>query len=157
MTPEEEEQFRQAFGQFAVNMNDLLEPMHQSMLKMTSALVEINTNIFEPVLQSIRQSLQTAISVQLPNFPTISNESVLRYIDNLPVPQEKRAVIDTLDTNTLRVLKLAGTYPAYFTADDLETGEFGSITALQAETCLRTLQALGFVKLVPIDECFATA
>ena len=151
LTPEEEELFRQALGQFAVNATKLLEPMRQSMLKAINPLFEMNKNIFEPLLQSIRQSLQAAVSVQLPKIPPISNESVLRYIDNLPVPQEKRAVIETLDTTTIRVLKLAGTHPAYFTANDLEAGEFGGITTLQAETSLRTLQALGFVKLVQID------
>jgi hypothetical protein len=151
LTPEEEEQLRQALGQFAVNVTKMLEPIGQSMLEAVSPLLEMNQNIFDPFLQSIRQSLKAVTAVQLPLIPPISSESVLQYIDNLPVPQEKRAVIETLDTTTLRVLKLAGTYPAYFSADDLEAGEFGGITTLQAEAGLRTLQALGFVKLVQID------
>lgn len=147
LTPEEEEQLRQALGQFAVNINEVFASSGAAL----SPLADINTHIVEPLLQSVRQSLQDDASIQPPLIPPVSRESVLQYIDNLPVPQEKRAIIETLDITTLRALKLAGTYPAYFTADDLEAGEFGGITTLQAEASLRLLQALGFVKLVQLD------
>ncbi len=155
LSPAEEEQIRQvlgqALGQFAVNITKLLEPMRQSTIEASSPLFEMNKNIFEPLLQALRQSRQAAVSFQFPKIPYINSENVLRYIDNLPVKEEKRAIIETLDTTTIRVLKLAGTYSAYFTANDLEAGEYGGITTLQAEASLRALQALGFVKLVQID------
>lgn len=151
LTPEEEEQLRQALGQFAVNVNKLAEPMGQSMLESVRQMSMVYQDIIDPLLQNIRSNMQAAASVLLEKIQPISRENFLAYINNLPIPQEKRAIIETLDTATIQVLKLAGTYPAYFTADDLEAGELGGITTLQAEGSLRTLQALGFVKLVQID------
>jgi type I restriction enzyme S subunit len=151
----EEELLRQALGNFAVNVTHLLEPLRQIEKEVVQAnqevmksLSQFNQNMIEPFLLSMRQSFQ---NIPVPKLPVIDRDTVISYIDSLPVHQGKRAILETLDTTTLRVLKLAGTYPAYFTPADLETGEFGGITTLQAESSLRVLEALGFVRLVKID------
>jgi hypothetical protein len=81
LTPEEEEQLRKVLGNFAININQMNQDFVESVARMSK-------DIIEPILQSIRQSLQAFDSIQLPKIPEISSESVIRYIDNLPVPQE---------------------------------------------------------------------
>jgi type I restriction enzyme, S subunit len=158
LSPEETERLRQVLGNFAVNIRQMQERLVQPVQQMTQisreivkSLEQMNRNLVEPALQSIRQSMQTMQTIASIKLPAIDNETILRNIDALPVGQDQRAIMKSLDITNLRVLKLAGTYPAYFTAEDLETGEIGGITTLQAEASLRVLQALGFVKFVQVN------
>lgn len=141
-------------GDTKLQMSTLSQSVKNLAAAIAQSLLAAPVEIIQKNLSESLQVLASSISLpafQFPELPVIGSEAILHYIDELPVPQEKRAIIENLDTTTLRVLKLAGTYPAYFTANDLEAGEFGGITTLQAEASLRTLQALGFVKLVQMD------